>query len=348
MASIRKRIARNKVRWDATVSKRGARRQTRTFSTKSAAERWARETEGKIEVGVWRDTKLAERTTVGELLRRYTAEVVSSTKASRSWECVSRKLQASRLSALPLAALDGEAVAAYRDSRLNAYVQTSAKPPRRLDRKTSPQTVRHEVLFLKRAIDHATREWGVFLPAGNPVDKVKLPQTAKSRDRRLTATEYERLLDAARAGRSPSLPHAIELAVETAMRLGELCALTWADIDLDRRVAHVRTSKNGEARDVPLSSRAIRVLDALRPGDPSAKVLGNTASGVSQAFVRARARADIRDLRFHDLRHEAASRLAERLNGDVIALSAVTGHKTLGMLKRYTHLRAEDVAERLR
>lgn len=347
MASIRKRVARKQVRWDATVSKRGARRQTRTFSTKSAAERWARETEAQIEIGAWRDTKLAERTTVAGLLQRYTAEVVPSTRAAYSWECVSRKLQTSRLAAIPLAALDGEAVAAYRDARLRTRVRSTSKPPRELDRTISSQTVRHEVLFLKRAIDHAVREWGVFLPAGNPVDKIKLPRTAAARDRRLVGDEYARLVSAAMSVRSPNLVFAIELAVETAMRLGELCALTWADIDFETRVARIAMSKNGESRSVPLSGRAVAVLHELRQGAEAGAVLGNTASGISQAFVRARKDAGITDLRFHDLRHEATSRLAQKLGGDVIALSAITGHKTLGMLKRYTHLRAEDIASRL-
>jgi integrase len=133
------------------------------------------------------------------------------------------------------------------------------------------------------------------------------------------------------------------------MRRGELCNLHWSDVDLKRRVAHCRITKNGDARDVALSKRAIEIFQSLprEEGDAEELILGFKATGLTRAFVRLRDRLGMKDLKLHDLRHEATSRLAEKLNGDVIALSSMTGHKTLSMLKRYTHLRAEDVARKL-
>ena len=155
----------------------------------------------------------------------------------------------------------------------------------------------------------------------------------------------------------------MELAVETAMRQGELLSLTWANVDLERRVAFLPETKNGTSRYVPLSSRAVALL-AGSPRSINGQVFPVTTNAVRNGFVAAVSRARrmyvraclaqgfaadpsmFTDLRFHDLRHEATSRLFERgLNPMQVA--AITGHKTLQMLKRYTHLRAEDLARML-
>jgi len=170
------------------------------------------------------------------------------------------------------------------------------------------------------------------------------------------------------------LPAVITLAVETAMRRGELVGLRWEHIDLDRRVAHLPATKNGSSRDVPLSSRAIQVLAALKDDRIDAKEEGESGTddgavfsirsdAVTRAFERAVTRArkgyllecqekrkkpDARyltDLRFHDLRHEATSRLAEIF--PLHELTKITGHKDPRMLMRYYHPRAEDLAKRL-
>jgi len=136
-----------------------------------------------------------------------------------------------------------------------------------------------------------------------------------------------------------------ELDKEAGNQQKKSVGLQWSDVDLKKRTAHLPTTKNGEARTVPLSSRSVTVLDAL-PRNLDGRVFGTTYEGIHQAFVRACKRAGIDDLRFHDLRHEATSRFFEKgLNP--MQVSAVTGHKTLQMLKRYTHLKAEDLAKML-
>ncbi len=135
------------------------------------------------------------------------------------------------------------------------------------------------------------------------------------------------------------------LALETAMRQGELLSLRWDNIDLQRRVAYLPETKNGSPRAVPLSSRAIEILQSL-PRSLDGRVFPVTANALKLAWAHAVKRAGLDNLRFHDLRHEATSRLAERLP-NVIELPAVTGHKDLRMLKRYYHPRAEDLAKKL-
>ena len=140
---------------------------------------------------------------------------------------------------------------------------------------------------------------------------------------------------------------AITLAVETALRRRELCELRWKHIDLLKRTAFIpdESAKTGVARSIPLSTIAINTLTAM-PRNLSGKVFELAPDSVSQAFERACRRANVVGARWHDLRHEAASRLFER-NLNVMEVAAITGHKTLDILKRYTHLRAEDLAKKL-
>lgn len=161
-------------------------------------------------------------------------------------------------------------------------------------------------------------------------------------------SERLRLLDALTSLRtrrvSPWMKPLVELALETAMRRGELLALRW-QIDLDRRVAHLSVTKNGEARSVPLSSAAMGILQGLTKS-PCGSVFPSKPQTVAAAFMKAAKRAALIALRFHDLRHVATTSLAKRLP-NVIELAAVIGHKSLHMLKRYYQPDAADLARKL-
>ena len=188
MASIRKRVVDDEARYDVTVTRRGAPRQSKTFQTKAAAERWARETERDIERGAWRSTEEAERITVAELLTRYNTEVLSRTRSPSQWSSIAMKLAKSPLGNLPLISLGRDKVAEYRDRRLKTPAMGGGRFGRPQKRLTSPQTVRSEIALLKRAIDHSTDEWRVHLPAGNPA-AITLPKPPASRDRRAEGDE---------------------------------------------------------------------------------------------------------------------------------------------------------------
>src|SRR5690606_22153029 len=129
----------------------------------------------------------------------------------------------------------------------------------------------------------------------------------------------------------------------------ELLGLRWADISHNRRVVTLHMTKNGERREVPLSGRAYDALNAWRQRQGEInhdRVFPLSVGGLEQIWSRLLVRARIADLRFHDLRHESVSRLFERgLN--VIEVSSISGHKELRMLRRYSHLRAEDLVARL-
>jgi integrase len=324
VASIRKRDG----RWRVQVRKRGHKPQFASFGQKHEALAWARQLESEMERGVFVSRVEAERTTIKELLDRYEVEVTPGKASAR------REKQ--RLGQLRhafghrfIGQLRAQEVAAYRDQRLAKGLAGA--------------TVTKELATLAHAVDTGRREWGIHLPE-NPVKLVKRPRTAPGRDRRLGTGEEGRLLAACEASRSPALPVLVRLAIETAMRLGELLALEWKHVDLQRRVAFLPHTKNGQSRSVPLSPAAVDLL-ASWPRSLAGRVFPQwtRADSVENVWRRAVARAGLEDLRFHDLRHEATSRLFERgLNPMQVA--AITGHKTLQMLKRYTHLRAENLA----
>jgi integrase len=240
-----------------------------------------------------------------------------------------------------LANLGRTAVAEYRDTRL---------------KQVSGSTVRSELNVLARAIEYARREWGVYLVA-NPIRSVRLPKENPGRERRLLPGEEERLLIECRAARAPFLEAAVIVAIETGMRQSEILRLRWDKIDLERRVAVLPDTKNGESRAVPLTRRAVAAIESTKTlreykwrrqrtytdDGPFSKV---DPSVIRHSFMRARDKAGLPDLRFHDLRHEATSRLFEKgLN--VMEVASVTGHKTLSMLRRYSHLSMEHLLDKL-
>lgn len=169
----------------------------------------------------------------------------------------------------------------------------------------------------------------------------------RGRERVLTPYEQARLIDALepRGRRSPYMKPLVILALETAMRRGELLGLRWRDVDLRKRIAHLAVTKNGNARSVPLSTKAVDTLQGM-PRSIDGRVFPMSATAMEKAFDRARTRAGLTDLHFHDLRHMAATRLAEKLT-NILELSAVTGHKELRMLKRYYYPKAEELALKL-
>jgi integrase len=316
--------------WRVKIRRTGLPAQTRTFDSKTDAQQWARGVESEIDKGIVVDRRVAQRLSLAELLERYRREV-TPTKRGSADENLRLKAMAQRpFARIRMSALTSSHLAAYRDERLKVV---------------SGATVNREFNVLSHAIDTARREWDVYLPA-NPCTLVRRPPQGRPRNRRLQGDEEQRLLAACRDARNVWLAHFVALAIETGMRRGEILGLQWSNVDLERRVAFLAVTKNGESRGVPLSSRAVAVLRGLPPSS-NGRVFGElTKEALKQSFKRAVRRAGTTGLRLHDLRHEATSRFFEKgLN--VMEVASVTGHKTLQMLKRYTHLNAVDLAARL-
>ena len=326
MASFRKR---GPWQWQAQVRKKGQPLQTRTFETRALAEQWARAIEVEMDKGVFVSRVEAESTTLKELLERYLAEITPRKKGAASETNRLRALMRLQLALRYVAGIRGMDIARFRDERL---------------RKVTPSTVKRDLVLLGHVFEVARKEWGIYVQ--NPVRDIRLPTDNRPRDRRLQAGEEARLLAACEQARNPWLLPIVQLALETAMRQGELIRLRWEHIDLNHRTAHLPDTKNGESRTVPLSTTAIRVLRALPRSLHGPVFPGLTTEAIKRAYIRAVRRACIENLRFHDLRHEATTRLFEKgLN--IMEVASVTGHKDMRMLRRYTHLKAEDLARKL-
>lgn len=341
MATIRKK---GDLQWHVQIRRKGYPTQTRTLNTKTDADAWARSVESDMDRGVFRSTVEAEQTTLGAILARYEQEVLPAKKGQAADRSRIKTLSA-RLGVLRLAAITSSTVASFRDSRL---------------KEVSEQSVIHEINLLNRIFKAAVIDWGVTLPAGIPTELVRKPKKPQGRDRRASQSEIDAIIEITG---SNELAGIVLLAAETAMRRGEIAGVLWRNVDLKKQVLTLHDTKNGDRRDVALSTAAVKVLKSL-PRRIDGHVFGLKPESISQAFERARDRARnayekecekagrepdrvfLIDLRFHDLRHEAASRLFEKgLNPMEVA--SITGHKTMQMLKRYTHLRAEDLAKKL-
>ncbi|HAG4650605.1 TPA: site-specific integrase [Salmonella enterica] len=227
-------------------------------------------------------------------------------------------------------------IAEYRDARLGVV-------SKRTGRAISPNTVRLELGLLSALYNIARIEWGTC--THNPVEYVRKPPPSPGRNRRLTSTEERRITRALRK-RNPQQLAIFQLALETAMRQGEILALRWEYVDLHLGVAHLPVTKNGTARDVPLSYKARQVLREFA-GPLSGPVFTYTSNGFKSAWRTLIAELGIEDLHFHDLRHEAVSRLFELGTLNMMEVAAISGHKSLSMLKRYTHLRATQLVSKL-
>lgn len=339
----------------ARVRRAGYPEQTQTFPTRRLAEQWAAAVERSMDDGTFIDNSEAARTTLGEALARYAREVTPGKRSHRQEARRIEALRAHPLAERTLLQLRGADLADYRDARLAgvpfdtlrelraAGEDPLAQPDRR---PVGANSVRLELAIIGHLYTIARTEWGMEgLPS--PLKAIRKPSPPPGRDRRLAAGEEARLL---RACKGP-LRAAVILALETAMRRGELAGLAWAQVDLARRLVRLTLTKNGDERAVPLSPRAVEVLEALlaaRRGE-EAKVFGPTAAvaeWLTHAFGEAAKAAGCPGLRFHDLRHEATSRLFEH-GLEASQVAAITGHKTLAMLARYTHLRAEDLVKKL-
>jgi len=315
--------------WRAIVKRKGHERITRTFDTKAAAEAWGRQVEAEMDRGVYVSRKEAESTTLSDALDRYEREISSSKKGHRREKTRILVWKNHPLAKRFLASIRGSDLASYRDERIKAGYASN--------------TIRLELAIISHLFEIARKEWGME-GLTNPVKSIRMPSPPAGRDRRLQPGELEKLLESV----SEEMNQVIRFALETAMRRGELAGMTWEMVDLKKRTVTLPETKNGQKRIVPLSSVAATILkDRLSTRRIDGKVWNIGLDAISQDFAKACQKAGLSDLHFHDLRHEATSRFFEK-GFNPMEVSAITGHKTLQMLKRYTHLRAEDLAERLK
>lgn len=350
--------SKKKSTWKAVIRKQGWPTTAKTFRTKRDAEDWARRTEDEMVRGVFIDRAASGRMTFDKALDRYLKEVTPTKRATTQR---SEKFKAVPLrkffGAYSLAAISVDLVARYRDERLASVSGRKSKVTGKAEL-LSPTTIRLELALLGHVFTTAIREWRIGL-VQNPVANIRKPVIGEGRNRRLNADEEQRLREAVEGYANPMLGWIFDIALETAMRSSEISGLRLEQVNIDRRVVRLSVTKNDSARTVPMTKKAVEVFKAalanpVRPKDCDLVFFGEPGRRDSKRrpYVFSKAWSDIKhslgmaDLRFHDLRHEAISRLVEAGLSDQ-EVAAISGHNSMQMLKRYTHLRAEDLVPKL-
>ena len=329
MASIRKRGG----RWQAQVRKQGFPSISRTFEKKGDATGWVQAEEARLNLSFasGQVSRSSGNLRLTDLLERYRDEVSPKKRGHLVERYRINALLTEPLARLRLCDATPAVFAAYRDDRAT---------------KVAPETIRKELQILSHMFPVAGREWGWAMP-GNPIAQIRRPTPSSPRTRRLTDAEYLSLEIAMERPRTASYIWPLaNFAIETAMRRGEMLSLTWDNIDETKRIAQLSDAKTGVPRAVPLSSDALAWLERSRSlSEP--KPFPVSSNAVRLAWTRLTTRAGIEDLHFHDLRHEAISRLFEK-GLSIAEVALISGHRDVRQLFRYTHLRAEDVAKKLR
>jgi integrase len=335
VGSIQQRKGRDgAVTYRAQVRLRGFPPQTASFARKTDAKNWVQHTESAIKDGRYFPPNEAKKHPLGALVDRYLTRLEAKKPHAHPKQKQLLTWWKEQLGDYALANVTPALIAEKRDALLAENIGTRKEP-----RKRSPATANRYLAALSKALTVAVREWHWL--AENPLRRVQKESEPQGRARFLSDDERKRLLAACGASGTRGLELVVMLALTTGMRRGEIKGLRWPDVDLQRRVAVLHKTKNSERRAVPLVLRLVELLkahvrrvdtDLVFPQPRKPKPLD-----FDKAFAEAVRAAGIADFRFHDLRHTAASYLA--MSGATTAeIAAVLGHKTLAMVKRYSHL----------
>ncbi len=325
MATIRNRNG----RWYCEVRKKG-KRLSKTFDTKLDALNWSAEVESQI------DRKKQINKTVGDALMKFRDEELPNKKGAKAdTNRINKFLLNDTFCCININDLNGD--------DLQHWINDRAKS-------VSAASVRREYSLLRSVLNTARRKWRWF--TAEPQKDIVLPKKPPPRDRRISQEEIDKILyqlewkgdDHFYGTIRHELAIAFQFALETAMRWGEIWGLEWDRIYLNRRYLTLLDTKNGTKRDVPLSTKAIELLRIIDDGNKG-QVFKSNPSSATTIFRRAVKEAQIENLRFHDTRHEALTRLARKI--DVLDLARMVGHNDPRSLMIYYNATAEEIAGRL-
>lgn len=334
MAVIQERLSSDgKKKYRALVRLKGFPPQSATFERKTDAKKWAQDTESAIRDGRYFKTAEAKKHTVTELIDRYSKSVLPTKPKNSQNQSIHLRWWKNQIGYYFLSDITSSVISQCRDDLLDEDIRGG--------KKRSPATVSRYMTTMSYVMNVALKEWEWI--ELNPFTRVKKPKEPRGRVRFLDNEERERLLDACKASNSKDLYPIVVLAISTGMRQGEILNLKWKDIDFSRSQLVLHETKNNERRAVPIVGLAHKVLSELskvRRIDTPFVFPGKNPDQpmkIRKSWDTALANAEIKDFRFHDLRHTTASYLA--MNGATLAeIAEVLGHKTLQMVKRYAHL----------
>jgi integrase len=328
--------------WRAMVRRKGEVLR-RTFDTREQAEAWAEKEDARIRAGVARppveaafDASSAPSVPlVSDLFDRYAREVTPN-KDGAKYEVYRLRYLVRDFALMPVAQLDGAAMAEWRDKRL---------------KQVSAGSVNRELNLISAVFSRAIKEWRAPLTV-NPVSQIQRPRQPAARRRRVSDAERGAILDYFKWDglSSPENGYqwtawAFDLALSTMMRLGEIAGLVWEHVHLEKRFCHLPRTKNGHSRDVPLSTRAI-ALFAMLPVKETGRIIPVTKGTLGTYFWTATRALGIKDMHFHDSRREAITRASAKLS-NVLELSRASGHRGFKSLSIYYQPDITELAEKL-
>ena len=330
--------------WKALIRRTGWPATSKTFRTKRDADDWSRRTEDEMVRGSFIQRLPAEKTIIRIALERYAKEVVPTKKPSTQKREPTRIREINKFfDAYSLATVTPDMVAKFRDMRL--------------EQGKSNNTVRLELALLGHLYTVAIKEWHIGL-AFNPVANIRKPSPGEGRNHRLSVANQAKLIEAVNAHSNPMLGWIVQIAIETGMRQSEILNISRNQVDVKRRIVRLNDTKNDSPRTVPLTLKATEIFklalhNPIRPIDTDLIFFGEPGRSnkrssyqFNKTFGYIKKNLGMQDLHFHDLRHEAVSRLVEAGLSDQ-EVASISGHKSMQMLRRYTHLRAEDLVKKL-
>jgi len=341
MATIRKK---GDYQWHVQIRRKGHPHLSKTFELKKDAEDWARDIERDMRRGLFIDRREAETTTLLKMLEKYEEEVTPRKKSKNRELTRIAKWKTHKLASYSLASIKPKDIASFRDER------------RKLN--LAENTIRLDIALISSLFERCRKDWGIEVE--NPCRKIELPSGSNKRERRVADQEIEGLLEFLPKAmpRTKNTNELIELSIETGMRQSEVLGIEWNDVHTKEKYIQLDDTKSGDPRQVPLSLKAIKILDSMVRPIKSERVFKVTQDALIRGFNQACKLAIenkkdeknikfgyMENLKFHDLRHEAASRWATRLQAQ--ELCKMFGWKTMQMALRYYHPTALSIADKL-
>ena len=327
MATFFKRKHKKGWNYFVQVRRKGIKTFCKTFATRTEAKRWARQMETKLDRGDYSDYSEASKVTLGDLFKRYINE--GKHKHKKGWRIEEYKvgtLLKDSITDTNLIRLSTKHISEFRDRRVM---------------QVSPTTYNKDLSFISVVINTAMHDWGIYLPH-NPCRLVKREKEPNPRDRILADDEYQRLMKACSSANRYLKPM-INFSIETAIRKGELLAMHYEHINFEKRTLLIPETKTGKPRTIPLSPKAIQILQS-QPRRLDGKVFPLSVDSLKAHWVRARKKAKLSGFRFHDLRRTACSLLFEK-GLSVPSVQLISGHADpTVLLNTYTKLSAEKIA----
>lgn len=336
MATINKRVDKDgNVRYQARIRLKGHPTETGTFTRITDAKKWVQQTEAAIQEGRYFKTSESKKRTLADTIDRY-IDLFKPEKGRRAqllwWK--------NRIGSYLLADITPAIIASGRDDLLKSNTKRG--------RERSPSTVVRYIAALSHVFTVTIKEFGWI--ETSPVSKISKPREPEGRVRFLSDEERIKLIEACKASESPVLHLVVVLAISTGMRQSEIMNLTWSQIDFIRQQIILEKTKNKTCRTIPLASLALDLLrkhaekgglktNLVFPGKISMKPIA-----IRRPWVAVIKQTGIKDFRFHDLRHSAASYMA-MTGSSLVEIGVLLGHKRLEVTKRYSHLSQRHITK---